>query len=193
MDNLMVTKRKTLYLWLGISVICVGIPTALFSESPLRVSQAASSTPTTASHGKFTVPLLPTAPPDLRTPTVTPAFLMTPPLTPPPVPTMDAIINPPVEKDLSPELPLADKAAVILQYPDGKRSQVLMAPEKIEAYLANFPPGALLVVIAPPAALMGHQPPTPDISQLPQENIVITAPVGAVATLEWPPTPIPYK
>lgn len=84
---------------------------------------------------------------------------------------------------------MEDKVDVFLQHPDGKRTQVFMAPEKVEQYLANLPPGVLLVTIAPPASLMGHFPTQQDPSQLPKGNIVITASVAPTATLNWPAPP----
>ena len=138
---------------------------------------------------KLAIPILPTPPTDGSKPTATPSVLINPPISNPPPQAMDPIINPPVEKDLSPELPLADKVAVVLQYPDGKRTQVLAAPEKAEQYLSQLPTGVLLVMTVPPASLMGHHPSPLDPSQMPKGNVIITSSGSITSTINWPAPP----
>jgi hypothetical protein len=135
-----------------------------------------SNTRETSQINSLGIPLLPTTPPDKLSPTGTPVFTKGVPA----IVTPEAInpkTDPPIEADLSPELVEAEKASIVIQYPNGQQAKILAGPDdtdKVKEYFATLPVGTMLVTIVPPVSLMGNQLPTPDVKNLPKEDIVIT-------------------
>gem|GEM_PF-3575621 len=91
---------------------------------------------------------------------------------------------------MAPELPESEKASVVLQYADGKRVKIRMAPSQVKEYISTLPEGVWLATTIPPAAFsMGLVPPTPDLNRLPKEDIFIEQPASEEPAFEEPTLP----
>ena len=62
--------------------------------------------------------------------------------------------------DLAPDIPYEDKPSVVVQHADGSRERYLLAPDMLDTFIKNLPPGDKFVGdIPPPSASMTHEAP----------------------------------
>ena len=161
---------------IGLSLLCIAVCLSVVgcqNGTPLAPSESASiedavfavATPT-ARMSSLGIPFAPPSTRDPATPTPTPSSISSVPVTTSPPAVIHPVSDPPIEADLSPEMPRDEKTDVIIRYPDGREVRILVggpdSVEKVKRYLAGIDEEVMLVTIAPPASMMGHQPPTPD-------------------------------
>jgi hypothetical protein len=75
------------------------------------------------------------------------------------LPNMPTAVQPKIT-DLAPDIPYADKPAVVVQHADGSREMFLVAPNAVDAFVKNLPKGDKLgVIFPPPSGRMTHEAP----------------------------------
>ncbi|MGB8212258.1 MAG: hypothetical protein WCE68_01750 [Anaerolineales bacterium] len=61
--------------------------------------------------------------------------------------------------DLAPQVSEINKAAIIIQCPDGSLERYLLTPDGTDAFIKGLPNGVILKNVIPPQSLMGPEPP----------------------------------
>jgi len=79
--------------------------------------------------------------------------------------------------DLSPELPLIDKSEIVVFRCDGTFDLYLIGPDVNLDQNINLYPGDVIISSAPPASMMGHEPPEPTFWASPVTEIPYPPPI----------------
>ena len=126
-------KRTYLLVISSVVVISVVIVLALMQVSSVRSGPQAST---------------PTPPLDGPNPNGTSVLLI-----------MPTAIQPKIV-DLAPDIPYEDKPSVVVQHADGSKERYLLAPDMLDAFIKNLPPGDKFLGDIPPPSMLGNpQPP----------------------------------
>lgn len=94
--------------------------------------------------------------------------------------------TPAKSRDLAPEVPMKDKATLILRDATGVEESIYLKPDDVEAFVKTLDKSITVKAFVPPPSVIGHEPPPYDPSMGPLDN----KPLPTDANHDGRPTPI---